>query len=291
LDIENESRAVHIRGLHSEGRQTKGRVSSVQDRYTGDVGDFGKYGLLKALCGGDLSLGVVWYLVPDEDRPGDGAHIRYLDPTPTNLRRFRDCDPPLYDVLGDIVRSGRRRVASVREHEVLPEGTVFYDAPLSFDGTPGIGPAATSRRLEYREAWVRGALAATRGCDVVFADPDNGLESGIPRNRVNGPKFAYFDELVPYLDRDQSLVVYHHLNRERGTTWESQVRERLLQVGDRLGKSFALLYRPYAVRAFFVVPSEARREALFERASRFVRDPHWSQHFTLVEPEDFDLGK
>ena len=28
-----------------------------------------------------------------------------------------------------------------------------------------------------------------------------------PRHRLTGSKYAYFDELVPYLDRGQSLVV------------------------------------------------------------------------------------
>jgi hypothetical protein len=42
----------------------------VQDRYVGDIGDFGKYGLLIALCGHDLSLGVVWHLVPNEGATG-----------------------------------------------------------------------------------------------------------------------------------------------------------------------------------------------------------------------------
>ena len=43
----------------------------MQNRYTADLGDFGKYGLLKALCQSyiedeepNLRLGVVWYLVP-----------------------------------------------------------------------------------------------------------------------------------------------------------------------------------------------------------------------------------
>lgn len=48
------------------------KEKDMQNRYVGDVGDFGKYHLLKALCRGDdgkaaLSLGVVWYLVPDEN--------------------------------------------------------------------------------------------------------------------------------------------------------------------------------------------------------------------------------
>src|ERR1700684_4163658 len=41
---------------------------AMQDRYVGDVGDFGKFGLLRALCGEShplpLKLGVVWYRFP-----------------------------------------------------------------------------------------------------------------------------------------------------------------------------------------------------------------------------------
>ena len=42
------------------------RSGSMQDCYVGDIGDFGKYGLLRSLCGGDdygpaLRLGVLWY--------------------------------------------------------------------------------------------------------------------------------------------------------------------------------------------------------------------------------------
>ncbi len=54
----------------------------MQNRYTGDVGDFGKYGLLRALCSDDgkrkLKLGVNWYLVPDMGNPGDGGFIDYV---------------------------------------------------------------------------------------------------------------------------------------------------------------------------------------------------------------------
>jgi hypothetical protein len=48
----------------------------VQDRYAGDIGDFGKFALLKGLqkaIGG--TLGVVWYRVVDE---ADGKYVGYL---------------------------------------------------------------------------------------------------------------------------------------------------------------------------------------------------------------------
>ena len=69
-----------------------------------------------------------------------------------------------------------RSVKVVRERGVLPEGTVFYERLLSFAGTPGIGRAATERRLERRRAWARDAPESTRGRDVILAVPDNGLE-------------------------------------------------------------------------------------------------------------------
>ena len=75
----------------------------MQDRYTGDIGDFGKYGLLRALSlppdaaeGQPLRVGVVWMLVPDETGTGDGKFTAHLVPTDQNLERFMICDPRLY---------------------------------------------------------------------------------------------------------------------------------------------------------------------------------------------------
>lgn len=79
----------------------------MQDRYAGDVGDFGKFGLLRHLCGKtaqdkhpQLKPGVIWYRVPDENHNGDGRHISYLTRSPQNDRCFRTCDEAVYDALG-----------------------------------------------------------------------------------------------------------------------------------------------------------------------------------------------
>ena len=45
----------------------------LQNRYTGDIGDFAKYRLLRALAGegaDSLRLGVCWYLTLDERHTG-----------------------------------------------------------------------------------------------------------------------------------------------------------------------------------------------------------------------------
>src|SRR5258708_2505541 len=55
----------------------------MQNRYVGDVGDYGKYALLRALCRStaakSIRLGVIWCLFPDEHQSNDGKHISYLD--------------------------------------------------------------------------------------------------------------------------------------------------------------------------------------------------------------------
>jgi hypothetical protein len=158
----------------------------MQDRYVGDVGDFGKYGLLR-LLGAGHSLGVVWYLTSDERHTGDGKFISFLSPTSANLTKFRNCDPDLYDALAGIVRDETRSVQSVRREAVLPSNTVFYEDKLSYDGMPSIGATAKAARLARRSQWVKNSLDATQICDIVFLDPDNGIESGTQRHEKKGP--------------------------------------------------------------------------------------------------------
>ena len=57
----------------------------MQDRYTGDLGDFSKLGILRALQPAGLSIGVNWYLTPDENHNGDGRHVKYLSQEEYNM--------------------------------------------------------------------------------------------------------------------------------------------------------------------------------------------------------------
>ena len=105
----------------------------VQDRYFGDIGDFAKFGLLRGVVANDpaFRLGVLWYLVPDESHTNDGRHVAYLESSPKNKKRYRSCDPVLYDKLGDLVRAGKRTVSSIVESGLLPSQTVYHDQPLT----------------------------------------------------------------------------------------------------------------------------------------------------------------
>ena len=117
----------------------------------GDVGDFAKYGLLRALAGDGhdaLRLGVVWYLTPDEGHSGDGGHVRYL--LPGNDHPYVDCDRGLYKGLRTLVMTGARSVGAIRTHGLLPQGTVFYESVLAPFGLSAARFAAA--RQECRAA-------------------------------------------------------------------------------------------------------------------------------------------
>ena len=253
----------------------------MQNRYVGDIGDFGKYHLLKSLCMGnnnelDLSLGVVWYRVPDENHNDDGKHIRYLEQTTSNLARFRRGDPALYDLLSEIIKAGKRDISVINEFNVLPTNTVFYDTPLSYEGMPNNSPAARNDRISYRKSWSSKALEATLGCDVIFVDPDNGLEvNSVKSHQKTGPKYIFFEELVPFVKRGQSLVIYHHLCRSGPT--EVQLKERLDQLKEKLGidNIYALLYKRGTLRAFFIVPSSEHIELLKARGIHLTQTLPW----------------
>ena len=59
-----------------------------------------------------------------------------------------------------------------------------------------------------------GAVRAVSESDVVFVDPDNGVETAsVQVHQRNGPKYAYLEELGQLAGGERSLVVYHHLSR------------------------------------------------------------------------------
>jgi hypothetical protein len=109
----------------------------LQNKYAGDVGDFGKLGLLRQISDFGLSIGVNWYLMPD-DGNNDGKHIAYL-----HAPRFLGCDDELHQSLHDIVQNQKRCVRSIEAAALLP-GALYYNQPL--------------KEASARTAWHQNAL-------------------------------------------------------------------------------------------------------------------------------------
>ena len=222
----------------------------MQNRYVGDVGDFAKYYLLRRLSSSGkfdppLSLGIVWYLVPDNhDRHGqnDGRHIGYLGLTrdgdnfikahETTDKPLRTLDPELFCKLRHLLLANTRNVAAVMKKSIFPDTTKAYDA---FPGGEG------------RAAWCNQILSDTNhhiseaNHDIIFLDPDNGISlpgyginSRVAGGQRNAVKYVLQEELTKFFNwASVALVVYHHLGRQ--FTHDVQVRMLVLAVTQHLG--------------------------------------------------------
>lgn len=126
-----------------------------------------------------------------------------------------------------MVTSGRRSTAALADAGVLTTGTCFFGDPLDFTVLLSGAGGAGSRRAR-RRSWLGRALAATAACQLIFADPDNGIRPAghrEPSHRAKAVKHAYLDELAAFAQRGQSLVVYHHA--DRSATVDQQARRGL----------------------------------------------------------------
>jgi hypothetical protein len=246
----------------------------MQDRYAGDIGDFGKYALLKALAGSNLRLGVVWYLNPDEEENRDGEFIEYPE--------LRECDESLYDRMQIFHRTGRRRIAGLEKAALLPDGTVFYTEPLTFRDLP---PPGLTVRRQRREQWFEAAAAATKDADIVFLDPDNGFApKSVSATAKSAQKYVFLDEASRFLDRDQSVVIYHHHARHESLPVQVERHFQALRaVGAR--SIWAFTFHRRTVRTFFVVAASRHKALLFDRSREFA-STLWGRrgHFKLRTP-------
>jgi hypothetical protein len=169
----------------------------MKEQYVGDISDYRKYALLRALSvGGEVRIGVCWMLTPP-DGSSDGSKLAYL----RQPERYRAHDPELFDLLASAASEpDQRRLLTIEESGVIPDAryfnTVIPDATVERGATMG----------ECQRQFV--------DCDLVFFDPDNGLEiPSLPKGRKNSSKFVYLDELAAFYAAGHSLLVYQHFPR------------------------------------------------------------------------------
>jgi hypothetical protein len=166
----------------------------MKHQYFGDVNDYRKYGLLRRLATeGGLQLGISWMLTPDDDSR-HGGKVDYLD----QPRRWRSYDPDLFDHLAASVEIGRARDLSVVEANNLIPGARFHSDIIE-DGK--VARAAYMKTMHDR----------FKGLDLVFFDPDNGLDvKSCPLGRKGSSKYLTCQEAAATFATGASLLVFQH---------------------------------------------------------------------------------
>ena len=236
---------------------------AVQNKYVGDIGDYLKLGILRALSPGKR-LGVAWWLHPDGGAAGDGRHTGYLD---AGLD-WRPYDPPLFDHLRAAVGSGNRAITALEDHTVLP-GAVFASEQIPVTCAPPERPV-------QRAAWFGRVKARLKDCDLVFADPDNGIEpAGYKATMGNAGKSITWDEILSLRAPGRALIVYHHQTRFKGGHL-NEIAHLAGGLRDRgVASVDAVRASPYSPRVFFLLDAD---EGLRSRAARL--GGHWGEHLS-----------
>jgi hypothetical protein len=183
----------------------------VKDQYFGDVNDFRKYGLLRLLVIPDrLRLGVCWMLTAPDGKK-DGNRRDYLG----HPEKYKYRDPALFDWLRQVVEVEEDlHMARIEGSSLL--GSALFKSEVLTDNE--------SKRNEYFSE------CATRfaGCDLIFFDPDNGLEvKSTQRGHKGSCKFLYWDEACATFDAGSSVLIYQHFIREKRDAYVARMAMEL----------------------------------------------------------------
>jgi hypothetical protein len=188
----------------------------MQNRYVADIGDYGKYGLLRNIARTGYRLGVNWYLAPDECHNANGMHVAYLD-----KGQLYNIDVALFSALKEIKDNGIRDVRYVQEAGILPDNTIYYNRVL--DASSG---SSSPARQSIRRTWHEGALNSLKECDVVFLDPDIGLEvQSVSLTSKEGNKHIGICELKDYIKAGKSIIFYNHRARKQEEDYLNKFRK------------------------------------------------------------------
>lgn len=181
----------------------------MKNQYFGDVNDYLKYGLLRCFINEGLSIGVCWMLTPNDGRT-DGRKISYL----SEPGSWRSCDSALFDVLARAVGNHRRHVRQAQNSACLSKA-LFFKQIVPDD------------RL-LRERWLGRALSKLMEADLLFFDPDNGIEvRSKPKGSRDSSKYLYWDEIQVAWRQPSSLLIFQHFPRRNHQQFASSLRSRL----------------------------------------------------------------
>ena len=107
----------------------------MKNQYVGDVGDYGKYAMLRALsC--SYSIGVNWYLTRNDDKP-DGKYTTYLckDNSDLDYELFQKLQGLLYPD-GVTLRQENRCISNIESGNFMPNA-VFFNEVFDYVGITG----------------------------------------------------------------------------------------------------------------------------------------------------------
>ncbi|HEY3304366.1 MAG TPA: hypothetical protein VGL70_12595 [Candidatus Binatia bacterium] len=232
----------------------------MKNQYVGDINDFRKYSLIRVLTGeGELRSGVCWMLTANDGRT-DGRFLRYLQ----QPDHWRSLDKKTFEAMRRIVHDHRRRDVSLVEGSgVLPNAKFF--SPILDDDR------------ERRALYFANAKSALCGTQLLFFDPDNGLEvKSVPLGRKRSRKYLYWSELPTFSEAGCSILIYQHFPREDRASY---IQRRVVEIWQALGDVSVYSFRTAYVGFFLAAQSPSMRRFFRERVK--ILERRWNGQFQV----------
>jgi hypothetical protein len=216
----------------------------MKNQYFGDINDYKKYSLLRLLGGnGKIETAVCWVLTED-DNGTDGKRIRYLEQPET----WQKYDPVVYEHLRKYVLDKGVRHVNIIERANVLRNCRFYDEVIQDD-------------MHQRDQYFDKFSDFAEGADLVFFDPDNGLEvKSVPRGKKKSSKYIYWSEIEASYKSGHSILLYQHFPRKPR---ESFIRSLIQQFKALEGIRSVVSYCTVHV-AFILIPQPNHEDMFVE---------------------------
>lgn len=240
----------------------------MQNRYVGDVGDFGKLGMLRCIERAGIKVGVNWYLVEDETHNEDGKHTGYL-----RDGKFVGLDEELRHSLAFLIYNNLRSVEQLERQKLLQTGIYYHEilAPIS------------NNIFEMRNTWHQNGLAYMEGSELVFLDPDNGLlPKSVGARSVKSVKYVHPNEIIDYYRAGYSVGFYSHRTREQLKDYLCRFNDLFDSLKSEGAMLVGITFRRGTVRDYFFILHEEHRTRVMNGIKDLLHS-NWNLHFSMIE--------
>lgn len=210
----------------------------MKNQYVGDIGDYGKYGLLRFLASHEIKIGINWYLTENDDS-ADGRFTTYLKNPSEKIY-----DQELFDVLQKIADCSDKTIKMIEQAGIIPKAD-FYGEILKSSSLEANG------REINRRLWFNNSTLISKDANLIFADPDNGISYRKTARTKDSEKYILPEEVSEYYDSGKNVVFYCHKGRRKQEAWEQakiQIREYI-----RDAQILAITYHRGTQRSYIFV--------------------------------------
>jgi hypothetical protein len=182
--------------------------------------------------------------------------------------KFYNCFPELYEKLKQLVETKKRSLHEIEISQILPENIIFYSENIPFSSS------FPKNRRKERIGWFERSLEHLKEADIIFVDPDNGIQTeAVTKTNVKAVKYVFWDEIKKYYDGKKSVIVYNH----RDFSPVSKYDEKLLKINSLFKEKIdfrVLRFFKFSVRDYIFLIQPAHKNIIDSTFDTLTKKPY-----------------